>query len=165
MVPSPVTTLKTIRQSVQNVLLPELSSSHARTQALAMLQAIDMLMHAEAHLDDALLRQNADLHGLLSDLVRAADGPNRAADDALSALIEDVRAWLAGTGEAARTRRQLMAENEGLNGLFCRVMTLLSDGRHRADPDLRAIRARARTILSDRYGMDMTYHPVWVEQE
>ena len=155
--------LITAGRVIEQGILPNVVDKYSRTQLLAVMQALELSQELHDKQGQALFLQNADLWALcdmVEDTIRKH--PVAGLDTELRDLMAAVRRCAGSTGVSYPTISQLAEINAELRTCFAAVIRILSRREFRALPAYQAVRARARDIFSDSYGLELVYRPVWV---
>jgi len=167
MVPEIDILLKGIGFTTRQVFMPELRGPFARTQALALVQVVEILRERVAKQQIALLDETAALREGLRQVDEAvtAGGTSlsRERSDELRTAIaaQLVRRYPEHLGQ--RTLEGLSAERLDLRALHVRIMEALCEGTAYDDPRLDELRGRLRSRYMADFGLSTQFVAVWAD--
>lgn len=166
MVPELDSLLRGVKFTTEQILMPELHSKFARTQALALLQTIDILRDRVALQHESLLDETEALRSGLTDarLVVAEHEtiPPATRKEARQAIDDQLRKQYP-LHRGQRTVAGLQQERVDLRTVHVRLMHALCEGDAFDAPDLAALRARLRTTYASTHGYTASFVPVWAD--
>jgi hypothetical protein len=166
MVPQLDSLLRGMKFTTEQILMPELHSKFARTQALALLHTVDILRDRTALHHESLLDETEALRGGLLD-ARAVVAENPAIPAATrEEVVRSIDDQLRQAYPLHRGQRSipgLQQERVDLRAVHVRLMQALCAGDAFDAPDLAALRARLRAAYASTYGYTASFVPVWAD--
>lgn len=166
MVPQLDSLLRGVKFTAEQVLMPELRSKFARTQALALLQTIDILRDRVELQHQSLLDETDALrNGLLEarPIVAGSQVIPAPKKDEVLQVIEDQLQKDYPLYRGQRSIAGLQQERLDLRAAHVQLMRALCEGAAFDDPQLTALRARLRATYASTFGYTASFVPVWAD--